>query len=84
MKKLSTMKGKFIIFISIFIITPFILKFYNNYNKKTCDLVVVLQNDEKIDCNYFQEYVSGVTRIRSCDDTDIIIKTSEIKQVVSK
>lgn len=78
------MKGKFIIFISIFIITPFILKFYNNYNKKTCDLVVVLQNDEKIDCNYFQEYVSGVTRIRSCDDTDIIIKTSEIKQVVSK
>ncbi len=78
------MKGKFIIFISIFIITPFILKFYNNYNKKTCDLVVVLQNDEKIDCNYFQEYVSGVTRIRSCDDRDIIIKTSEIKQIVSK
>jgi hypothetical protein len=84
MKKLSTMKGKFIIFLSIFLITPFIIKFYNNHNKKTCDIVIILQDNKKINCNYFQDYVSGVTRIRTCDDTDIIIKTSEINQVVSK
>lgn len=48
---------------------------------KQCRLFVILESGEKINSQYVQSYVSGVSNIKTCDGKDIQTNTNNIKSI---
>ncbi len=44
---------------------------------------MILDSGEKIKCKWLNSYASGFTSIHRCNNTDFLVETDNIKQVIN-
>ncbi len=74
-------KIKLFILLTLIVSGIFLYKYHTK--PKGCNTVVILRNGEKIKCKFVNSYASGFTSIHKCNDTDFLIETDNIKQVIN-
>lgn len=72
------------LFIIISVILLIIIVVKSMMSPNSCDKVVILEDGTEIECKWVSSYVSGVSNIHKCDDSDYQISTNKIKYVIKK
>lgn len=68
--------------ITTFVVGILVFKFINK--QPDCKTIVILQNGDRIKCNWVNSYNSGFSNIHQCDGSDFQTATVNIKQVINK
>jgi hypothetical protein len=74
-------KIKLFILLTLIVSGVFLYKYHTK--PKSCNTVVILDSGEKIKCKWLNSYASGFTSIHRCNNTDFLVETDNIKQVIN-